>query len=1009
MPVKRPLGQPQDRGSWLAMSVAELARLRATGHEVKIHLDPLAPQQMKAVTRWEHEVFYGGGKVGGKTYAGEHWIVSGNPHLPNTNPDGTPNWVNRSYTYHPKFLGVVFRKNQKDLLNWIEEFKRVAEVYGGEYVKPVFRFPDSGAQIYLTHFEEEDAYMQFQGLNIVRVLGEEIGQIPDRRRFLLLRSCVRSMYPEMRAQLFLTANPGGPGACVPYGEVLTPDGWKDIRLFSPGDPVYTVDENGSLVATTVQQTHCSLYDGDLFNVKARGLSISCTPNHKIAKVNGVRGKGRGRAFTLVPASSLPGQATVLRSVHWEGTPISLFRLPMAQGIRHGSLEQPTTLLPEHFCELMGWFLSEGTLTESHGWFVICQVKQRQREDIERFLNSAGFKYKKTPREFIIHSRRWVEYLKQFGKQPVRYVPAEIKNATLEQLRIFMTAMMDGDGHWETRGKSGTYYTTSPRLADDMCEVFLKLGFVVYCSNRQRPSRRRGPAGGNDLRVYQVNFKPVKSGGTELLTGHHVYRVNTRTKRKSDVRMEPYSGPVYCLGVTGTHSFVIRQNGSVWVSGNSWVFDRYIEPKDKDGNLLLKPDGTPYMGEETIWEEAVNIITKKKEKISRIWIPSYAWHNPKVQNDPTYMLNLATMDEKDTRAYLLGDWTAFRGTYFDTFSKKEHVRPAASLEVKPWWRRAMALDWGRVHDSAAYWVALNPDTDQQVIYREFSVNMVDPVELGVHLARLTEPDLLSTASHTITMYLSHDAYRDTVGDMCIAEMIRKGMERILGKKAVHIPDLVIEKLKQRSMERGEVWNREVEDIIYNQHTAGIVFRVAPRNRSARFQWMRALMRVKPLLSIPRAPDYEVGRQIAAEQGAQQFFSYLRMFEAVEEVLPKLLVSDDCPKLIAAIPKAVHDDDKPEDVDQKHFYGMDSIDSCSYLLGGFREEIGVVPPAEIKMRKIEAFKKQHPGGDYHQLLWLNRGLEERARRDKAKNKMIQIPRSWKEAAEKRALANRRHLVQ
>ena len=46
-------------------------------------------------------------------------------------------------------------------------------------------------------------------------------------------------------------------------------------------------------------------------------------------------------------------------------------------------------------------------------------------------------------------------------------------------RPFSDAMMVGDGRWHgdsTQG--GTYWTTSPQLADDFAEVALKCGYIV---------------------------------------------------------------------------------------------------------------------------------------------------------------------------------------------------------------------------------------------------------------------------------------------------------------------------------------------------------------------------------------------------------------------------------------------------------------------------------------------------------------------------------------------------
>src|SRR5262245_11473847 len=194
----------------------------------------LYPQQYKAINRWEHEILYGGAKYSGKSVASHWFLARGNPHLPSCpceddadttmcnccppdyNPDGTVNQfnfsVNRSYLYHPKYLGCVIRKNVIDLRDWIREASPFYNMFGGDFkeAKAQFEFP-SGAIIYCGHYDDESTWMKYQGQNIVRFSLEEATQIPDVKRLKMLRSCCRSTYPEMRAQIFLTTNPGGPG------------------------------------------------------------------------------------------------------------------------------------------------------------------------------------------------------------------------------------------------------------------------------------------------------------------------------------------------------------------------------------------------------------------------------------------------------------------------------------------------------------------------------------------------------------------------------------------------------------------------------------------------------------------------------------------------------------------------------------------------------------------------------------------------------------------------------
>ena len=136
-----------------------------------------------------------------------------------------------------------------------------------------------------------------------------------------------------------------------------------------------------------------------------------------------------------------------------------------------------------------------------------------------------------------------------------------------------------------------------------------------------------------------------------------------------------------------------------------MYDFFIEPKDeKTGELLINPStGKPFQPEELI-ETKVELkdlpgplarLFEGREdqlKYSRVWIPSYVSDNPMAVNDPAYITALATMsDEKQVRAFLFGDWKAFRGKFFSEFCEKHIVQPRV---LPPWTQRWGSLDIDR---------------------------------------------------------------------------------------------------------------------------------------------------------------------------------------------------------------------------------------------------------------------------------------------------------------------------
>lgn len=172
------------------------------------------------------EILYGGQRGGGKTDAGMVWIG----HRRWTDINGNDHPV---YT-HPRYRGLVIRKNADDLSDWIERFRFMYAGIGANigYRPYEIRFP-SGAFLRTGHLKDDQAYTKYMGHEYQSTLIEELTQIPFEKWFLQLISSSRSTVPELKAQVFSTTNPGGRG-----------HGWVKKRYVDPAPPstVFTDQE-----------------------------------------------------------------------------------------------------------------------------------------------------------------------------------------------------------------------------------------------------------------------------------------------------------------------------------------------------------------------------------------------------------------------------------------------------------------------------------------------------------------------------------------------------------------------------------------------------------------------------------------------------------------------------------------------------------------------------------------------------------------------------------------------
>lgn len=188
-----------------------------------------AGPQWRALLTPAREILFGGARGGSKSETGRAWLIAGNPLV--AEKDCKP--VDVSYANHPRYRALVLRKNVIDLQDWLDRAREFYQPFGARITEkpPVIEFP-SGAKIVLGHLAEEDAYEKYQGQEFHRILIEELTQIPSELLYKRVLASCRSTFwderrgiKELRPQIFITTNPGGPGS-----------GWVKKRFISARKP-----------------------------------------------------------------------------------------------------------------------------------------------------------------------------------------------------------------------------------------------------------------------------------------------------------------------------------------------------------------------------------------------------------------------------------------------------------------------------------------------------------------------------------------------------------------------------------------------------------------------------------------------------------------------------------------------------------------------------------------------------------------------------------------------------
>jgi hypothetical protein len=586
--------------------------------------------------------------------------------------------------YGEDWRGILFREEYVQLtdvinksLKWISQIFPKATYNGSEHK---WTFPD-GEVLYLRYIRVPSDYWGYHGHEYPWIGFEELTNWKNDECYKLMMSCNRSSNPNVPRKIRATCNPSGFGHCVPYGEVLTTDrGWVDIRDILVGDSIFSVDSSRKLVKSRVSQVHSELYSGDLHTVEKTGIHLATTPQHKMPKLGGVVGN-RDSEFTLLPVQDMPNCAQIVRTATWEGTKLdTMFTVPQSvTDLRKSRCSQPTTIPMELYIRLLGWLLAEGgTNPQDHSFRIAKSAAYpEQLVEIEGLLRECGFTFNKGSTGFTVYSREWYEHFAQFGMYTSKYIPELVKNANPEVLESLLFCMMRGDGSWKKGNKAklhGTYWTTSQRLADDVSEIAIKLGYIVRVTSRKRAHQR--------YLCYEVSIRKTSNGCSNIRTGN--YRYNCVGNTASDVVKTPFTGQVYCIGVPEHHTFMLRQNGSVWVSGNSWVKARFI---DKAPNK--KPYKDPITG-----KVRCHITSSLSENTTLLTA------------DPDYKNTLLMAVQDDPmkyKAWIEGSWDIVDGGFFaDLWDPKIHVLPRFPIPRS--WDVVRSFDWGSSKPWAVTYIA-----------------------------------------------------------------------------------------------------------------------------------------------------------------------------------------------------------------------------------------------------------------------------------------------------------------
>lgn len=363
-------------------------------------------------------------------------------------------------------------------------------------------------------------------------------------------------------------------------EILTESGWKFGLDISASDKVAVLRDGKFLEYEKPSEIHRYEYKGDLIHFNSRSLDQAVTPNHEVW----VR-RGDKAARERVRADEASVGMRHKRDAVWEGKEVKSHIVPAYDVIAHeqnGKVNvrehrEPIEIPMDDWLAFLGIFIAEGHVPNGAPvnierradgrrpvWITITQKRGAKADVIRKMLARLPFHVGEKSKagdndvmSFSICGRQLWDHLRVLGKAHDKFVPDYVKSLSARQISIFLDAFHLGEGGMggDANGYEGTklYFTSSRRLADDLCELVLKAGGCPSLTELEY-APASGHLGGNMFKVT------------------HGRQPDSRPR---SITREPYEGLVWCV-TTKAGVVYVRRNGKCQWSGNSWFFKRRIE-------------------------------------------------------------------------------------------------------------------------------------------------------------------------------------------------------------------------------------------------------------------------------------------------------------------------------------------------------------------------------------------------------------------------------------------------
>lgn len=474
-----------------------------------------------------------------------------------------------------------------------------------------------------TSHEIEISESKSKGMSIVGIFSSaEIENSNNRKYKRSLLEREKSKIDEKVNGKSLWGELGHPACILGNTEILTYNGWKEIKDISNNEIVATLNpETKNIEYHEIDKKIILPYKGEMYKFKNRQIDISFTPTHRHLLINRYNKHLFANSKDIDECKTRKyNKCYIPKTGTW--TPdeesneyITLKGIPKKPHSKY-DYSNDINIDMKTFMGFLGIYLSEGNVTKNNKNRISIYQNEGESANLIRELLSnfpKEMEWHETNKNgkiiFALSDERLAKILKPLGICYNKYIPYEFKQLDSIYLYELLYWFGIGDGRgFLTDDYKKDLFSTSEKLIDDLHEIAFKCGI----------SARK------TVEICKVDYKfadrIIKKGNRQPLYFLKIYTTKGiyLDERFMKIEKENFEGNVYCVQVKNENFYIRNDNSVSFWTGNS----PEINP-DKIAILttMLEWKGNDLFGKAKVLDTPMGNITKTLVKEGKVGISS----------------------------------------------------------------------------------------------------------------------------------------------------------------------------------------------------------------------------------------------------------------------------------------------------------------------------------------------------------------------------------------------------